>query len=402
MADRNVSTAIVYQPTEGEGNRNVSTAIVYQPTEGEGDRNVSTAIVYQPTEGEGDRNVSAGFVYQPTIGEGSRNVSTGFIYQPTIVDGERITSAAFIYFVVVPNLFPATVAGNVLVWYQGADLTPYLHESSIQAVTQAINVTNFDSSTEKVISGLPGFSVQLAGEWSPELDSILGPDAIRSLDILRDLWIELGIVVYEWFGTRMLGAFVSNYRIESAPTAPIMWSAELTCSGPPRGALDAPRAVVLASSLDALVFNLRVGSIDNPPPADWETLGFNDSAWATASTTSFPPALPGTISVRFGSGSPGDGAQQLLRHHFRVNVGTQRIRALHLQMNIEDHLHDVYLNGVRVGGDIFGPAFDTGFNVLDVVIDPDVLIDGDNVLAAHYANETGFAIGLSYLVTINA
>ena len=68
-------------------------------------------------------------------------------------------------------------------------------------------------------------------------------------------------------------------------------------------------------------------------------------------------------------------------------------------MRIEDQLNDVYINGVRVGGDILDPAIGPAYNELDTAIDPTILIVGDNVLAARFTNGDGIAIGLSYLLT---
>lgn len=134
---------------------------------------------------------------------------------------------------------PRKVSGNTTVTYNASALTGYLDSASLEAVTNAIAVTNFASTAEQQIAGLPKFSVPVGGPWSKQVDDILAPDALTPPSTLRALVIVLGPigdqVTYTWASpTETYGAFVENYKVDgSSPTDGLKWSGNLAISGKP-------------------------------------------------------------------------------------------------------------------------------------------------------------------------
>ncbi|MFZ1755036.1 MAG: hypothetical protein WBO46_14955 [Caldilineaceae bacterium] len=122
------------------------------------------------------------------------------------------------------------VAGNVDITYNSNALDGYLNTSSMNAVVNAIQTTDFDSTGEESIAGLPTWTASVGGPWDATLDGYLGPDAVSPPTTLRTLVVEIDSVTYTWTAN----AFISGYTIDaSSPSEGITWSGELTCSGVP-------------------------------------------------------------------------------------------------------------------------------------------------------------------------
>jgi hypothetical protein len=121
--------------------------------------------------------------------------------------------------------------------YNGIILDGWLDAFSMDAIAQAIDISNFASEGAQYMTGLPQWSLEIGGPWDEELDSILGIDAVRSLDDLRSAWLRLEGVRYEWIPTLTdadRGAILSNYQVISQPNDAIRWTATLTCSRSPQ------------------------------------------------------------------------------------------------------------------------------------------------------------------------
>lgn len=122
------------------------------------------------------------------------------------------------------------VAGNVTVTYNSNALTAYLNQTSLNAVVNAIDTTDFSSTGTESIAGLPTWSVAVGGHWDATLDGYLGPDAVTPPTTLRTLAVGVDSVTYTWTTT----AFIGDYTIDaSSPSEGITWSGTLTCSGVP-------------------------------------------------------------------------------------------------------------------------------------------------------------------------
>jgi hypothetical protein len=134
---------------------------------------------------------------------------------------------------------PRRVAGNTTVTYNATAITAFLDQASLEAVTNAISVTNLASTAEQQIAGLPKFSAPVGGPWSKQVDDVLGPDALTPPSTLRALVLVVGPsgnqVTYTWASpTETYGAFVENYKIDgSSPTDGLKWSGNFAISGKP-------------------------------------------------------------------------------------------------------------------------------------------------------------------------
>lgn len=133
---------------------------------------------------------------------------------------------------------PANALGNVVLTYNGTDITPYLNKASLKAVVKAIDTTNLASSAQQQSPGAPGFTVPVGGMWDKALDDVLGADADDPPDTLRTLVVQIGPVanrvIRTWTSSSTVGAFVSDYSVDTDdPLGKITWSGTLTCSGAP-------------------------------------------------------------------------------------------------------------------------------------------------------------------------
>lgn len=134
---------------------------------------------------------------------------------------------------------PHRVAGNVSVTYDGTNITGDLDTSSLEMLTNAIDVTNLASTAEEQIAGITKFNMPVGGPWSKTIDDVLAPDAISPPATLKPLVVVIGPagsqVTYTWSpGTISYGSFISDYKIDSSsPRDGIKWSGALAISGAP-------------------------------------------------------------------------------------------------------------------------------------------------------------------------
>lgn len=125
------------------------------------------------------------------------------------------------------------------------------------------------------------------------------------------------------------------------------------------------------------------GSSNNAPPTDWETPGFDDSAWG--GSVVYTPGL----NTIWPTAAPLDETEQaLFRMHFSLPVGNYGECFLNFYGN--DAVDGIWINGVEIpGGSHLGPA---GWTVT-VPLDPSILVTGGNVLAAIGRNEIQTRVG---------
>ena len=109
---------------------------------------------------------------------------------------------------------------NFGVSYNGTNITAYLNKASLEMTAEAIDTTSLASDGKELTPGAVGFNVPVSGTWAKALDAVLGADAISPPTTLRTLVVTIGAtgatVVYTWTGTEMVGAFISDYKIEGS------------------------------------------------------------------------------------------------------------------------------------------------------------------------------------------
>src|SRR3990167_2376792 len=122
-------------------------------------------------------------------------------------------------------------AGNVTIVYDGDTLTNYLNTTSLNAVVNQIETTDFgDSNATTSIAGLGDWEVPIGGPWDAALDAFLAPDVIAPPTTLKTLVVTIGGVIFTW----TTNTFLTGYTINASPPADgITWSATIKGSGAP-------------------------------------------------------------------------------------------------------------------------------------------------------------------------
>lgn len=122
-------------------------------------------------------------------------------------------------------------AGNVVIVYGGDTLTNYLNTTSLNAVVNQIDTTDFgDSNATTSIAGLSDWEVPIGGPWDAALDAFLAPDVITPPTTLNTLVVTIDTVTFTW----TTNTFLTGYTINaSAPSDGITWSATIKGSGAP-------------------------------------------------------------------------------------------------------------------------------------------------------------------------
>lgn len=131
---------------------------------------------------------------------------------------------------------PIKTLTNVVVTYNGTDISAYLNQASLEIVRDAIDTTTMASDGHETTPAAPGFSVPIAGLWARSLDVLLGVDAATRAPTPRALSVAIGpsesSVEYERTASGNYGAFVNDYKIDASdPLGLIAWSATLSVSG---------------------------------------------------------------------------------------------------------------------------------------------------------------------------
>lgn len=163
-------------------------------------------------------------------------------------------------------------------------------------------------------------------------------------------------------------------------------------------ALASPLLLVSTAGAER-VLSLWNGSGNDAPPSSWYGLAFDDSAWGLSVAHSVFAGwtiYPGTQAV-WSQAAFRSTEQALFRRTFVV-VGT--VAHATLRVMVDNQELDIYLNGVRLGGDTADPVPDTTGKVYDV---RDVLLPNGatNVLAIRGGDTSGITSWLSYRLEVN-
>lgn len=139
------------------------------------------------------------------------------------------------------------------------------------------------------------------------------------------------------------------------------------------------------------VLNLWNGASNDAPPAGWQTIAFDDSAWngsLSPSITSLP--LPPAGAARVATRLAGVGftrTKGLFRRHFSIPTGS--IAFASLTFNLDDEVQEIYINEIPITGDV---GYTTTQYVYDITA---AIVPGtDNIMAVyHNSDDTGVGGG---------
>lgn len=130
---------------------------------------------------------------------------------------------------------PIKGSGNYTFSYNSVALAPYISESSLRNVVEAIESRNLASTTVANVGSSVSTTIAISGDWDKALDDALAPDSLSPPATLRTWSMVVGKsgaqVTYGQTGTADVGAFVSNYEANFTAGDKATWSAELTISG---------------------------------------------------------------------------------------------------------------------------------------------------------------------------
>lgn len=122
-------------------------------------------------------------------------------------------------------------AGNVVVTYNGQNITAYLNEAELSATIDELESTNLASTAMQYQPSLANYTMSFSGDWSAALDAIIGPDMITP--VMRTVsiqFIENSVeVTYTWTSN----AFLTGFTITSSATDKITHAPALRLSGAP-------------------------------------------------------------------------------------------------------------------------------------------------------------------------
>lgn len=142
---------------------------------------------------------------------------------------------------------------------------------------------------------------------------------------------------------------------------------------------------LVISTTAAKKLSLWNGSSNNAPPANWQTVAFNDSGWAAAvvATGGAATTITGASKLWAATTPAGLTEQVLVRHSFTVAAGTYQDIAF--KVEADNFVDAVYLNGTLLGSALNGvPAVSESRATFSIT--PSVLIVGTNVLAIQGRN----------------
>jgi hypothetical protein len=122
---------------------------------------------------------------------------------------------------------------NVIVTYNGSDITKACDSAQLSATIAEIESTNLNSTGKESSPGQTEWRIELSGYFSKDLDNAIGADAAAPQK--RAATIQFGPsgnrVLYTWGAT---ACFVSNYTIDASnPSESLRFSATLSLSGAP-------------------------------------------------------------------------------------------------------------------------------------------------------------------------
>lgn len=150
-----------------------------------------------------------------------------------------------------------------------------------------------------------------------------------------------------------------------------------------------PEAVphtLVVSDVDAKALNLWNGSSNDTPPADWQTPGFNDTAWAAAVVTNDIDPVGTSETIWSHTVQQSNTDECLFRQDFALPAG--RVDTAVFTYRANDIQRGAWLNGIFLGSELTDSVGSDIGPDLVVTVDPAILLPGaTNYLAVYAANK---------------
>jgi len=165
------------------------------------------------------------------------DVTQAGVYVETSANQIDVTQAG----VYVEILLPPTEAGpGVWVIYDGIDITEYVHSVKLEASINQWDATDFASTGTEFGSGLAKWKLPLTGQWEPDWDDTIMPDAVTPLTTPKTVTVYFWHrptakrVEYTWHN----GGVIKEAGINGAIDSAIGWGLELVLAGAPNRTAD--------------------------------------------------------------------------------------------------------------------------------------------------------------------
>lgn len=129
---------------------------------------------------------------------------------------------------------PVRAMSNVVVMYNGVDITGACNTAQLAATVNEIETTTLASTGRETTPGQTEWRIECGGPWSLALDTALSPDVITPPTAKRNSSIQFGPsgnrVLYSWTAS----AFVAGYNVDASnPSEALNWTGTLVLSGAP-------------------------------------------------------------------------------------------------------------------------------------------------------------------------
>lgn len=124
-------------------------------------------------------------------------------------------------------------AGNSAVSYNGNAITNYCNQSDLANTIAELESTHLGSTAQTADAGLPGFTLNIGGDWGATIDGYLGPDSLTGAKrtVIVSHVDGATTITYTWTASGDVGGFITNYQIQSPANGKKTWTAQLRLSG---------------------------------------------------------------------------------------------------------------------------------------------------------------------------
>ena len=118
-------------------------------------------------------------------------------------------------------------AGNATLTFNSNALTAYMSATGVEMAGEVIDITTLSSTGMDKIAGLGDWKIPVSGFFDSTVSGYLTADAIAGTK--RTAVVVINGVTFTWTSQ----AFISGYKIETAPNSAHTFSGTIECSGVP-------------------------------------------------------------------------------------------------------------------------------------------------------------------------